>query len=123
MPFELRLHFDTRTPFADGEPFGDAGPYERLVGRADVLLDPAAGHYRVVRRLQGYSHRRWVGPVLFVFAASPLPMDVAGIVAGTSRYSVWRFVAWVGAGKFLNTVLIALASYYTIDLLQMLFGG
>jgi len=48
MPFELRLHFDTRTSFADGEPFGDAGPYERLVGRAEVLLDPAAGHYRGV---------------------------------------------------------------------------
>lgn len=83
----------------------------------------AAGHYRVVRRLQGYSNRRFFGPVLFVFAASPLPMDVAGIVAGTSRYSVWRFVVWVGAGKILNTVLIATASYYTIDMLQMLFGG
>ena len=45
MSFELRLRFDTRAPFADGAPFGEAGAYERLAGRAEVSLDPASAHY------------------------------------------------------------------------------
>ena len=69
--------------------------------------------------------RRLFGPTLFVFAATPLPFDVAGIVAGTLRYPVWRFLLWVGAGKILNTIAIAVAARYTIAWLERVFelGG
>ncbi|MDA1036706.1 MAG: VTT domain-containing protein [Chloroflexi bacterium] len=59
-----------------------------------------------------------MGPTLFVFALTPLPFDVAGIVAGGTHYPFSRFMLWMGAGKVINAVLIALGSYYTIDWLS-----
>ena len=66
--------------------------------------------------------RRLFGPTLFLFAVTPLPFDVAGIVAGTMRFPVLWFLFWVGAGKVLNTIAIALAARYTIAWLQRVFG-
>jgi hypothetical protein len=36
----VRLEITRRISFADGHAFGDAGPYERLVGRVHFELDP-----------------------------------------------------------------------------------
>ena len=41
----LELRITGREPFADGHSFGDAGPYERLVGRARFAVDPDAPAY------------------------------------------------------------------------------
>ena len=66
--------------------------------------------------------RRLFGPALFVFAVTPLPFDVAGIAAGTLRYPIWPFLLWVGAGKILNTIAIAVAARFTIAWLERVFG-
>ena len=39
---QIRLEITRRSPFADGQPFGDAGPYERLDGVAHYAIDPSA---------------------------------------------------------------------------------
>ncbi len=65
--------------------------------------------------------RRLFGPTLFVFAATPLPFDVAGIVAGTLRFPVSRFLLWVGAGKILNTIAIVFAARSAIAWLERVF--
>ena len=44
MKTEVRLELDRRAVFAEGRPFGDAGPYERLTGRVRFALDPADAH-------------------------------------------------------------------------------
>ena len=69
------------------------------------------------RRLKA---RRDVSPLseLFLFAATPLPFDVVGILAGTVRFPVWWFLLWVGAGKILNTIAIAMAARSTIAWLE-----
>lgn len=36
----VSLVIQDRRPFADGEPFGDSGPYERVRGRAHLRVDP-----------------------------------------------------------------------------------
>ncbi len=74
----------------------------------------------VERRLRRIP-RRAFGPALFLFAVTPLPFDVVGILAGTVRFPIWRFLLWVGAGKILNTVAIAFAARYTIAWLQRAF--
>lgn len=76
----------------------------------------------LVRRLLRL-RRRGLGPALFIFALTPLPFDVAGVIAGSVGYPVWRFLAWVGAGKILNTIAIAVASYYTIGWLSRLLNA
>lgn len=82
-----------------------------LIGRR--LYD----HYRSRRGVRG----NFLGPTLMLFAATPLPMDIAGIIAGAVHYPVLRFLVWVGIGKIINTTLIALASYYAIDWIKRLF--
>jgi membrane protein YqaA with SNARE-associated domain len=74
----------------------------------------------LVRRLLRL-RRRGLGPALFIFALTPLPFDVAGVIAGSMRYPIWRFLGWVCAGKILNTIAIAVASYYAIGWLSRLF--
>ena len=44
MKTEVRLELDRRAVFAEGRPFGEAGPYERLSGRVRFALDPADAH-------------------------------------------------------------------------------
>ena len=42
--------------------------------------------------------QRWGSALVFIFAASPLPIDVVGIVAGNLRFPVWKFLiaCWLG---------------------------
>ena len=42
MTNQIELRFHDRRPFASGEPFGKAGAYERLAGRAHFAVDPMA---------------------------------------------------------------------------------
>lgn len=39
---QIRLEITRRSPFADGQSFGDTGPYERLDGIAHYAIDPSA---------------------------------------------------------------------------------
>jgi hypothetical protein len=48
MTNRLEFIITDRRPFADGQAFGDAGPYERLSGRVHFALDPLAAAQRDV---------------------------------------------------------------------------
>jgi membrane protein YqaA with SNARE-associated domain len=61
--------------------------------------------------------RRRVGPVLFAFALIPLSFDIAGVWAGTVRYSPIRFFLWVAAGKIIKVTAIALAGHYGVNMI------
>ena len=52
METQVRLTVEARELFADGMPFGDVGPYERLVGRMECAVDPEAVAYRNVVDVQ-----------------------------------------------------------------------
>ena len=62
---------------------------------------------------------RWTGTALFTVALLPLPFDVAGIWAGTMRYSPRRFLALVVMGKTVKVTVVAISGYYSIN---WLFG-
>ncbi|MEX2598300.1 MAG: VTT domain-containing protein [Dehalococcoidia bacterium] len=79
------------------------------LGRSGHGMVANKGPYLRLRRWM-----RWTGPVLFLFAATPLPFDLAGVLAGTMRYSVWRFLLWTMLGKIVQTTAIAVGSYYAI---------
>jgi Alpha/beta hydrolase domain len=48
MPTQLRLHIDSREPFANGTRFGETGAYERLSGRVAFALHPTSPPYQSV---------------------------------------------------------------------------
>ena len=63
---------------------------ERIVGRINQLM------------------RRYGMPTLFVLAAVPNPFfEFAGLTAGATRYSFWRFMAAVTPGKVIRGLLLA----------------
>ena len=61
----LELRITERAPFADGHPFEDIGPFERLAGRAHFAVDPDAGAYAEVVDL-GKVPRNGAGLVEYV---------------------------------------------------------
>ena len=57
---------------------------------------------------------RWTGPMLLVLAAMPIPFDVAGVWAGTTRYPLTRFLLFIAPGKIIKVTLVAFAGYYSV---------
>lgn len=59
--------------------------------------------------------------VLFVLAAIPNPVfDVAGMAAGSLKYPIQSFLAFVFAGKVLKSVGIAYGCYYSVGWISKL---
>ena len=104
---------------------GIAGGVGGALGELTGYVLGRTGHEAMASsRLYERAHRlmKWTGPTLFVFAATPLPFDLAGVLAGSMRYPVWRFMLWCSLGKIIQMCTITVASYYAIDWLYRFFG-
>ncbi|MBI2328886.1 MAG: DedA family protein [Chloroflexi bacterium] len=64
---------------------------------------------RLYDRASKWLSKWWGVLTVFVFAATPLPFDVLGLVAGLLRYPVWKFFLALLLGKTLKYIGIALA--------------
>jgi membrane protein YqaA with SNARE-associated domain len=61
--------------------------------------------------------KRWGAAAIFVIALIPfLPMDVAGLVAGVSRFPVWKFLLAALGGKAVLYTIMALAGAWGWDI-------
>jgi membrane protein YqaA with SNARE-associated domain len=98
-----------------GATIGELTAY--VLGRSGHGMVADSAFYERARRMM-----KWTGAMLFVFAATPLPFDVAGVLAGAMRYPLWRFLLWSGLGKIVQTTSIAVGSYYAIGWLYRVFG-
>ena len=59
---------------------------------------------------------RYGGGILFVSALAPfIPVDAAGLVAGSTRYPVHKFLLYLGAGKILSNALLLYLSVEAFD--------
>jgi len=52
--------------------------------------------------------------IIVVFAATPLPHDVVGIVSGALKYPPKRFFLATFIGKFIISLIVALAGFYSV---------
>ena len=86
------------------------------------MLRPPSSRSRRRRTRPGV-RGNFLGPTLLLFAATPLPVDIAGLVAGAVHYPVSRFLVWIGVGKIISTTAIALAGYYAIGWIQRIFNA
>lgn len=85
-----------------GEALGELTGYLAGVGGKAIVEDHA--HYQWVQ-----NHTDRYGGAFFLFlAAIPNPLfDIAGIIAGVMRYSVFKFLLAVWVGKTLKAILFA----------------
>ncbi len=101
---------------AIGASLGEITSYVAGAGGASML-----NRNSWYRRMAAVTER-WQGLAIFLFAATPLPFDVAGIWAGTTRYPLWRFMAVVACGKLILVTAVALAGHYGLPIVSDLFG-
>jgi membrane protein YqaA with SNARE-associated domain len=85
-----------------------------------------AGRGIVEKRKHYWQMSRWMqrrgGITVFVLSLLPNPFfDLAGIVAGTLRYPVWRFLLFCWLGKVIKTTLVAWAGSQSVTLIQRWF--
>lgn len=99
---------------AAGAALGEITAY--MAGRGGSTIVDESRWYK---RLESMGER-WRGWVIFVFAATPLPFDFAGVWAGAIRYPLERFLLIVAAGKLILVTAIAIAGYYGVDFIENL---
>ena len=97
---------------AAGAALGEITAY--MAGRGGSSMVDGSKWYK---RLETMGER-WRGWAIFIFAATPLPFDIAGVWAGAIRYPLGRFLLIVAAGKLILVTAIAIAGYYGVDIIQ-----
>lgn len=104
-----------------------------------ILVGVAAGAGAALGELTGYAlgrgggkimerrYAQWVNrgrelceryrtfPVIVLFAATPLPDDVVGILCGIFRYSARKFILAALIGKVIMNTAIAFGGFYGIN--------
>lgn len=70
--------------------------------------------------------KRWFakkkGPaIIFIFALTPLPDDIVGVVCGAIKYDVKKFFLATLAGKILLHIALAYAGLYGLEIIRSLF--
>jgi uncharacterized membrane protein YdjX (TVP38/TMEM64 family) len=53
--------------------------------------------------------QRWGVITIFVFAVTPLPFDIVGMVAGLLRFPFWKFILALCFGKIIKYIVLAFA--------------
>jgi len=53
--------------------------------------------------------KKWGTPVVFIFAATPLPLDIMGMAAGNLRYPAWKYFIACVPGKIIKYIVMAYA--------------
>ncbi|OGI12171.1 hypothetical protein A3K64_02450 [Candidatus Micrarchaeota archaeon RBG_16_36_9] len=61
--------------------------------------------------------------IIILFAATPLPDDIVGIVAGTLKYPIKKFFIASLIGKIILNLILAYAGFYGLNWILHYFGN
>ena len=56
--------------------------------------------------------KKWGMLIVFIFAATPMPLDIMGLAAGNLRLPAWKFFLPAWPGKTIKYVVLAYAGYF-----------
>ncbi len=117
----------TMNPLAVGVVAGLGSAIGELVGYG-IGRGIVYGKGKVTKKQHKYAKTvaRWFsekkGPVIiFLFALTPLPDDIVGIVCGTIKYDLRKFFFATLAGKVILHVALAYAGLYGLEILKTVF--
>lgn len=71
---------------------------------------------------ESWMHRRGGFFVVFIFALTPLPDDIIGIICGSIKYDLKKFFIACALGKILLSLGIAYAGYYGVTWVLQYLG-
>ena len=76
-----------------------------------------------LKRAHKWAEKRGVFPVILVFAATPLPDDVTGIIAGVISYDWRKFLLACFIGKLILSLGLAWGGFFGLNWVLQVFGG
>jgi membrane protein YqaA with SNARE-associated domain len=80
-------------------------------------------HEKWLKKTQKWIDKYGFFAVLVVFAATPLPDDIVGILAGVFEYDWKRFLLASFIGKVIMSLALAFGGYYGVGWAMSMFGG
>ncbi len=80
-------------------------------------------HKKWLKRAKGWFEKHGAFWVIVLFAVTPLPDDVIGILAGMLRYDIKKFFLASFIGKTAISITLAWAGFYGMGWILGLFGG
>jgi membrane protein YqaA with SNARE-associated domain len=78
--------------------------------------------YAWLKKAEQLAERRGPFFVILIFAATPLPSDVVGLLAGIIHYDMKRFLLATLIGKIFMNLMIAFAGFYGAAAVLTYFG-
>jgi len=92
-----------------------SGYYAGYLGERIVFAESTPGYNRLVAWMERY------GPWgIFLISFQPiLPVDVAGLLAGASKFPLWKFLLPCWIGKFAKYLLVCYFGFALLSLLPL----
>jgi membrane protein YqaA with SNARE-associated domain len=75
-----------------------------------------------IERMMDFAEKRSMFLTIIVIAATPIPTDIGGILAGIAKYDTRKFFLAMLIGKIINYSVIAWAGFFGIGWILQLFG-
>ncbi|MCX6815217.1 MAG: VTT domain-containing protein [Candidatus Aenigmarchaeota archaeon] len=75
-----------------------------------------------LNRANKFAEKRGMFAAILLIAASPIPTDIVGILAGVAKYRPWKFFVAMAFGKVIKYALIAWAGFYGLSWIAGIFG-
>ena len=76
-----------------------------------------------LKRTRKWAEKRGVFPLIVLFAATPLPDDITGIIAGVISYDWKRFLLACLIGKIIMGTALAWGGFFGVGWILQAFGG
>lgn len=105
---------------AAGSALGELTGYGLGIGGGKIIEKKYKTFIKKHKKLFG---RRFIFPVIILFAATPLPDDVVGIVCGIFKYDVKKFLIASFIGKLILNLALAFGGYYGLTWVKNVLGG
>lgn len=103
-----------------GSALGELTGY--ILGRGGrKVIEKKKSHW--LQRTKHWVKKRGIFPVLVFFAATPLPDDIVGVLAGLLKYDWRKFLLAAFIGKTILSLTVALAGFYGAEWVLAYLGG
>ncbi len=94
-----------------GSAIGEMTSYLIGAGGREVLENK---YQKKLERARKWIEKHGAFIVIIIFASTPLPFDIVGLLAGMIRYDIKKFFLATLIGKLIAGIVLAWAGYYSI---------
>ncbi len=103
-----------------GAAIGELTGYVLGIGGRQILKKRDQKWFNMAKK---WSEKRGIFPVVILFAATPIPYDIIGILCGVIKYDLKKFFLATLIGKVVISIILAWAGFYSMSWVLAVFGG